>query len=268
MKHYVLVKIVKKSYLIFLFSIFIGCNEHLTSEEDLYSNSFDKIAANKTEEEVVNKSNLKIIKSAKGKYKVGTVKMATKNIKELAKTYEGYISDLYFKNNSYTIENRFTVKIPKEYFDVFLDSIRNQIEFIDYENITTRDVTEEYFDAESRLKTKSEVKERYEEILRKKAKTVDDVLKTEEKLRIIQEEIEVTKGKLKYLKNRISYSTINIEVYEAAHYKPKAFFTKIIEGLINGSNIISSLILGILNILPIFLLAISAFIIYKRTRKK
>lgn len=96
--------------------------------------------------------------------------MATKNIKELAKTYEGYISDLYFKNNSYTIENRFTVKIPKEYFDVFLDSIRNQIEFIDYENITTRDVTEEYFDAESRLKTKSEVKERYEEILRKKAK--------------------------------------------------------------------------------------------------
>lgn len=87
-------------------------------------------------------------------------------------------------------------------------------------------------------------------------------------MRIIQEEIEVTKGKLKYLKNRISYSTINIEVYEAVHYKPKAFFTKIKEGLINGSNIISSLILGILNILPIFLLAISAFIIYKRTRKK
>ena len=91
-------------------------------------------------------------------------------------------------------------------------------------------------------------------------------------MRIIQEEIEVTKGKLKYLKNRISYSTINIEVYEVVNYKSKAneksFFTKIKEGLINGSNIISSLILGILNILPIFLLAISAFIIYKRTRKK
>ena len=91
-------------------------------------------------------------------------------------------------------------------------------------------------------------------------------------MRIIQEEIEVTKGKLKYLKNRISYSTINIEVYEVVNYKSKAneksFFTKIKDGLINGSNIISSLILGILNIWPIFLLAISAFIIYKRTRKK
>ena len=80
-----------------------------------------------------------------------------------------------------------------------MDSINNSVEFIDYENITTKDVTEEYIDLESRLNTKLEVKQRYESILRKQAKTVKDILATEEKLQIIQEEIESVQGRLKYL---------------------------------------------------------------------
>ena len=273
MKHYVVVKIVKKFYLLFLFSFFVGCKQHPLSEEKRFDTSVEKISLQKSEEEVINKLNLKIIKAAESKYKVEDVKIATKKIKELAKSYNGYISDLQFQNNLYKIQNNFTIKIPKENFDIFLDSIRNYITFIDFEKITTKDVTEQYFDAESRLKTKSEVKERYEEILRKKVKTVDDVLKTEEKLRVIQEEIEVTKGKLKYLKNRISFSTIDVELYEVVNYKPepkiykKSFFTKIKEGFINGSEIITNIIIVTINIWPIILLIIGVFFIYKKRKK-
>jgi Ni,Fe-hydrogenase I large subunit len=273
MKHYVVVKIVKKFYLLFLFSLFVGCKQHSLSEENMADYAVEKISLEKNEEEVINTLNLKLIKSAQVKYKVEDVKIATNKIKELAKSYQGYISDLQFQNNLYNIQNMFTIKIPKKNFDVFLDSIRNYITFIDFENITTKDVTEQYFDAESRLKTKSEVKERYEEILRKKVKTVDDVLNTEEKLRVIQEEIEATKGKLKYLKNRISFSTIGVELYEVVNYKPKpetfhkTFFTKIKEGFTNGGKIISTLIIGLINIWPILLLIISVFFIYKKRKK-
>lgn len=273
MKHYVTVKIVKKFYLLFLLTLFVACNQHSLSEENMLDTSVEKISLQKSEEQIIDKLNLKIIKSAQGKYKVEDVKIATKNIKELAKNYNGYISDLQFKNNLHNIKNKFTVKIPKENFDFFLDSIRNFIAFIDFENIATKDVTEQYFDAESRLKTKSEVKERYEEILRNKVKTVDDVLNTEEKLRVIQEEIEATKGKLKYLKNRISFSTIDVELYEVVNYKPKPktfkkkYFTKIKEGFVNGGDIILNLLIVIINVWPILFLIIGVFLIYKKNKK-
>jgi len=272
MKHYVIVKIVKKCYLIFLLALFFGCKQHSLSEQNMVDTSVEKISLQKSEEQVIDKLNLKIIKTAQGKYKVEDVKIATKNIKELAKNYNGYISDLKFQNNLHNIKNKFTVKIPKENFDVFLDSIRSYVTFIDFENITAKDVSEQYFDAESRLKTKSEVKERYEEILRKKAKTVEDVLNTEEKLRIIQEEIEATKGKLNYLKNRISFSTVDVELYEVVKYKPKpktykkGYFTKIKEGFVNGGDMILSLIIIITNIWPILLLLLGGYIIYNRRK--
>jgi hypothetical protein len=260
---------------LFLFTLLmLSCNQYSPKQSNDQSN--DKIFYSDKKEVInpVDKINLKVIKSAKTKYKVANVKSATRKIKKLAKNYNGYISDLQFQNNLYRIENRFTIKIPKEHFDVFLDSIHNYITFIDYENINTKDVTEDYFDASSRLKTKQEVKIRYEEILRKKAKTVDDVLNTEEKLRVIQEEIEATTGKLIFLKNRISFSTIDIELYEEVDYKPepkiynKSFFNKAKEGFVNGGIIISTILIAIVNIWPLLILGIIGFLIYKRRKKE
>ena len=116
---------------------------------------------------------LKIIKSAKARYKVSHVKMTMRKIKLLAGKYDAYISDLRFENNLYSVENRFTIKVPQQHFNVLMDSINNVVEFVEYENITTKDVSEEYLDLETRLKTKQEVKQRYETILRKNAKTVE-----------------------------------------------------------------------------------------------
>lgn len=271
MKPYVPTKIRLSLFLTAL--LLFSCNQYSLEESNILNN--DEIINYKEKKVVssVDKINLKVIKSAKTKYKVANVKIATKKIKELAKNYNGYISDLQFQNNLYRIENRFTIKIPKDYFDVFLDSIHNYIDFVDFENITTKDVTEDYFDASSRLKTKQEVKIRYEEILRKKAKTVDDVLNTEEKLRVIQEEIEATTGKLNFLKNRIAFSTIDIQLYEEVDYKPepkiynKSFLSKAKEGFINGGKIVSNILIGIVNIWPLFILGIGVFLIYKKRRK-
>ena len=69
-------------------------------------------------------------------------------------------------------------------------------------NVSVQDVTEEYLDIEARLKTKKEVEARYIEILKSKTKTVEDVLKAEEQIRIIREEIEAREGRLNYLKNQ------------------------------------------------------------------
>jgi len=218
---------------------------------------------------------LKIIKSANVKYKVESVKNATNEIKKIALKYNAYISDLRFQNNLYQIQNRFTLKVPQKTFDIILDSIGAIATFIEYENISTEDVSEEYIDLKTRLVTKIEVKNRYESILRKNAKTVEEILATEDKLRIIQEEIESTKGKLNYLTNKVAYSTIQINLYEEVNYKekPKAyhktFWKKSKEGFTFGWKFLESIVLGIFYIWPLLLIGgILFFFIKKRFNKK
>jgi hypothetical protein len=220
-------------------------------------------------------ADLKIIKTADVKYKVNNVELATKQIKLFTMQLNAYISDLRFQNNLYNIENRFTIKVPQNYFEELMDSINNVAAFIEFENIATKDVTEEYLDLETRLKTKKEVRARYEDILRSKAKTVEEVLATEEKIRLIQEEIESSQGRLKYLTNKVAYSTIQVNLYEEVTYKEepisytKSFLSKTKEGLTFGWNLIESIVLAIIYVWPIMLLGTVAFLwLRKRNAKK
>ncbi len=217
---------------------------------------------------------LKIIKSASARYKVKDVKKATEQVKVIAQQYNGYISDLRFENNRYEKQNRFTIKVPNSYFDVLLDSISRVSIFTEFENITTQDITEEYLDLESRLATKQEVKKRYVEILRKNAKTVEDILATEEKLRILQEEIEAAQGRLKYLSNKVSYSTVQVDLFETVEYKEepesysKSFFDKAGNGFSFGWELIEVIVVGLIHIWPVLIVITLVILLLRRKLKK
>ena len=217
---------------------------------------------------------LKIIKSANVRYKVKDVKKATQRVKQITRQFSAYISDLRFENDLYRKENRFTIKVPQEHFDQIMDSIAVVAEFIEFENITSKDVTEEYVDLQARLSTKLEVKERYEDILRKKAVTVEDILSTEEKLRIIQEEIESAQGRLKYLSNKVSYSTIQVDLYETVTYTEepesytKTFWNDSKESLQFGWNLLKGLILALMHIWPLLIAGTFLYFFIRRKMKK
>jgi len=118
--------------------------------------------------------------------KVESVEEATHLARKYAMQYGGYVSDERMENNSYAKESRFTMRVPQDYFEIVMDSIDGISIQIDTKNVSTVDVTEEYVDIQSRLKTKREVKERYESILRTRAKTVKEVLNAEETLFNVQ----------------------------------------------------------------------------------
>lgn len=281
-------KFLKSFIFISLLILSISCNK----EESLYFKEDISIAAEGEEidsnydaieesspgstlnaEQTFEIRDLKIIKTANVRFKVKNVQKSTQAIKVLVNDYEGYISNMRFSNNSYQKENSFTIKVPKNNFDKLLDSLSSVAEFIDHVEIASKDVTEEYMDVETRLKTKLEVKARYEEILRKNAKTVKDILETEEKLRVIQEEIEVAQGRLKYMVNRVSFSTITVGLYETVEHKEqpevykRTFGSEITEALSFGWNLIKSIFLGIIYIWPLILLIVGV-IFFIRTRKR
>jgi len=265
--------------------IIVGCKENsykenMVSETVDLDENFKVVETSKFINDDIELSNipkdLKIIKSASARYKVKNVKEATRKIKKIAQKHHAYISDLRFgfENDLYKKENRFTIKVPQKYFDKVMDSVNTIVEFVEFENITTKDVTEEYVDLETRLKTKIEVKGRYESILRKNARTVEDILATEDKLRIIQEEIEAAQGRLKYLSSKVAFSTIQIDLYETVDYKEepesytKTFWSKVKEAFSSGWIGVQAILLIFINIWPMLIVgAVLYFFIRKRLRK-
>src|SRR5258706_828272 len=205
------------------------------------------------------KSEDQIIKTANYRFQVENIDQGTKEVEQTVGNYQGSIANMNLESNAYDISNQFVIRVPSKNFELLLEELGKRALYIDYKRISTKDVTEEYIDIETRLKTKREVRDRYIDILKTKAKTVEDVLKAEEQIRIIQEEIEAKEGRLKYLQDRVSTSTVNLEIYQKVEYKEtpntyeKPYITKIKQGFVNGWDIVKNVALLFINLWPVIL---------------
>lgn len=201
-----------------------------------------------------------IIKTANYRIQVKDVDASSRRANELAQRHGGYVSESALTNSNYEITNAITIRVPAIRFDSLLDDLGGEAIFTQYKRISSQDVTEEYVDITTRLKTKKEVRDRYVDILRNKAKTVEDVLRAEEQIRIIQEEIEAKEGRLRYLKDQVAMSTVHLELYQEIEYTPeptvyrRSFWSNIVSGLENGWELLQGIVIFLVNIWPLLIL--------------
>jgi Domain of unknown function (DUF4349) len=190
-------------------------------------------------------------------------------IKSIIAKHQGYISGENESSTEYSLINSLTIRVPSTEFDSLVQDITKVAHKVDNKTINLNDVTEEFIDIEARLKTKKEVEQRYMEIL-KKAQTVQDILLVEQQLRMIQEEIEAKEGRLKYLQNQVSLSTLSLEIHQDFAAQPGfKFFGKLGEALKGGWKGFLNVIVGLIYIWPLILVAGGTlFWIFKRRRKK
>lgn len=139
---------------------------------------------------------------------------AQEKITEKVSKYNGYIveSNIYQDGDSMS-HGRMVVRVPEEHFESFLTEAEGHVTKVLERNITGEDVTEQYVDLESRLKSKKAVEARLLVFMESAEKT-EDLLKISSDLAKVQEEIEVIVGKIKYLDNQTSFSTIEMNFYE------------------------------------------------------
>lgn len=164
--------------------------------------------------DVYSNEKTKLIKTLNYKFEVENVNKTTETIEASVKKYPAYISDSKMNTDNVWMENKITIRVQNDFFHDLIKDIDQQAKTIHYRNITTQDVAKEFVDLESRLRTKREVEQRYAEILRKKAGTITELLEAEQKIGELHEEIEATVSRMNYLKDRVSYSTINLEFYQ------------------------------------------------------
>jgi len=221
--------------------------------------------------EVIKKEASKIIKTADISYQFDNYKEDIISLKTIIKKHGGFISNESETNSDTEIRNEIVIRVNNAKFDALIKDIMSLSVATDYKNIKAQDVTEDYVDLQTRLETKRKVEERYEAILLK-ANTIYDILQVEQKLSYIREEIEAAEGKLRYYDDRVSYSTINLSVYETLDYTPKSpsesFGSKMKKALVTGWRGIVGFFIGLVYIWPFWVLLLVAFILIKRFIKR
>ena len=199
---------------------------------------------------------------------VDNVDRVTTEITKISSKYNAFVSDMNLRRTNYEISNTITVKVKSKDFTNLINEIKGNSIFTRKVEITSNDVTEEFIDIETRLKTKREVRQRYIDILKNKTGDIKDVIEAEDAIRKITEEIEAKEGRLRYLSSRVNFSTVNIYIFQEVDYKNepqifiKPYSSKLMKALLNGWTIVTELLLIIFNIWP--LIFVGAIIVWRR----
>lgn len=158
--------------------------------------------------------NRKLIYKASLTMKVKDYGAAQSEIRDLVTLAGGYILQFSENSTAHELGGQFILKIPAGGFSSFLKDL-DKIPVLanTQRNVQGQDVSEEYVDLESRLKAKQILETRYLEFMQKATKT-DELVSFTNELGKIQEEIERIKGRMRYIDQNVSFSTVEIRVYQ------------------------------------------------------
>ena len=271
------------SVLIVLF--LISCSEKKTEEaasyaveaapsEEAYAAVEESYDAEKTPtstaDAVLTPVEQKIIKTGHFAFETASVTKTYELIKKSVAQNKGYIQSDETVKYDERLTRSLIIRIPNSGFQPVVDTLFKNVEVFDEQKVDLQDVTEEFVDVQSRLKAKKELESRYLQLLNK-ASSIKDMLEIEAQLSQIREEIEAQEGRLKYLQNRVSFSTINITFYEIKEGQKapsNSYFNRLWNAVEGGFNGIGEFIIGIFTLWPLIVVGIIVYLFLKRKWKK
>ncbi len=270
-------------FLCFLFLILSGCSKSYEPEASAISISavklpakakavsYDKNDAPPPTPQITEKIEQKIIKEATLRFETDNLENTFNQIQKTVSSNKARIINDSEGKDYGTIFRNLTVKVPSQNFDRFISDVSKGVNYFEVKNISAQDVTEQFIDLTSRLKTKKKLEERYLEIL-KKANKVSEILEIEEQISTIREEIESKEGQLKYLESRVSESTITIEFYKTIAEKEGvkiSYGSKLWTAIKSGFFSLSDLFISLLSVWPfVILFFVFAYFIRKRLKRR
>lgn len=213
----------------------------------------------------------KVIKNGDLDIQVGDIKKAHQQVNEIVKSNNAYIQTERFNNTDIDEKQFFTIRVPHKNFDGLINSFSNGIGSVLSKNIASDDVTEEYTDVSIKLANKKIYLEKYRDMLRS-AKTTKDMLEIQENIRELEDEIDVAEGRLRFIDDRVNYSTLNLMLYKekvrSSATSKIGFGNRFGDSFTEGWNSFVAFFLGIISLWPFFLLIPIVILIWKKWRNR
>jgi hypothetical protein len=225
----------------------------------------------------------KIIKNAELVFEVAMPDEHQRKISSIAESKGGYVvsSDSSQQGGSETRPPynlvKIVLRVPSAKFDETVNEIKaSGVGTAKQEKITGRDVTEEFIDVEARLRSMKAEEAQILEVL-KRANTINEILTVRQQLASIRQQIESLEGRLRYLQNQTSFSTITVTLQQPGTYvvSPTGFFYRLKRAIGDGLNAAAEVVLflvqAVLALLPLgVIVAIPTFFLvryFKRRRR-
>jgi hypothetical protein len=232
----------------------------------------------------------RMIRTADIKFKVKDVIKATYNIENIAVKHNGFVerTDLASQTNYtkettikedstllttyYTVINTLVLRVPNTQLDTTLKEIAQFVEFMDYRNISARDVTLDLLAKRLEQSRLAKYDSRMTNAVDNKGKRLDDVSNAEDN--ILRRQAQADEAKLANLQtlDKIKFSTITLSLYQNQNIKYEViakektikpystpFGIRFIDALKFGWTIIVEFFLFLVNIWSIILIGIVVF---------
>jgi hypothetical protein len=211
---------------------------------------------------------------------VNSVSESIDKISTLAGQKHGFVqSSSVTERGDGTHYGLISVRVPSKEFETAMNEIKALAAVVKNESASGQDVTEQYTDLEAQLRNATAQEQTYLKVL-EKAISVEDILKVQQHLGSIRSTIESLQGRLKYLENVTSLSTIGVSLEEepvvrlpTKEFRPLSAIKEAAQALIASAQktliaLIWIVIVGGGLLLPWLLLAMIVYFIVKKLRRK
>lgn len=182
--------------------------------------------------------------------------------------YGAWISQEKQTGSGATVENDVTVKVPVYQFENVISSFTGKGVVVKSKEVSAVEVTAELQDTKARIAARKLVRERYMELMGR-ANKMKDVLTVQQELNALQENIEATQGKVNYMEDQATYSTIHLKYYRVSSGdmedgQPLSFLAEMLNEFERGASVLGNIMLFILGIWPLTVLGAIVWVMYKK----
>jgi hypothetical protein len=190
---------------------------------------------------------------------------------ELATSMGGFVVSANQREDGPSTSATVTIRVPAPRLDEALGRIKALAVKVRNEQVTGKDVTEEFVDTDARLRNLRATEARYLDLLQQSA-TVGDILSVEKELTTVRGQIEQLQGRLQFLQRSAELATVTVEVRAASGLSvllpdwnlPQAA-TSAVNALLNAINTLLVLAIWFIVFTPLWL---PAWLLLRRWRRR
>lgn len=185
----------------------------------------------------------------------------------IARRYGGFVLETDIQDQKLGLGS-VVLRVPAENFEAALDDM-HELGKLKSENISGRDVGQEFVDLEARLRN-FQAQETVLLRLMRDSVSVQDTLRVQGHLQQVQLEIEQLRGRINFLRDQTELGTIMLSISEIGAAPPKTgiisrAWERAIEAFLN---VIAAIIMGAGFVLPLALMAGLVIFVFSRVRPK
>lgn len=213
-----------------------GAGEVYDETADSYDDATDSVTETASEQTGSNTTTIvtdakKIIKRYYFDYETEEFDSAFTYLKAQIEKYNGYISSSNVDGTSYRTLN-LTARIPADNSDEFTGQL-GSLGTLTSQSESAEDITLQYTDTESRIKSLKTEQERLNALL-EKADDLESIITLENRLTEVRYELENYQSRKNLYDDLVTYSTVNITLQEVVYtvaVDDSSFFSRITTGL-------------------------------------